>query len=326
MKFNDEQSRVAVNLRQYYEVWAQARRELYRLNYRLYWKVSGHREYLVKLVNSRNDGKSLGARSAETERLMLEYERDKCSAQERAAGVELTLRTTARIYRTLRLPAIASEAAAILRSADERGMLDSDFIIVGTTAMAAYEIEAAARFALGMDATEDFDLAWSDPGRATVASRSRVAPIMSMLKSVDSTYVVNTERPFQARNAKAYEVEVLMAPSVASAYPPSEPLRPIALPEQEWLLRGNRVDHVVCGRDGSPARLVVPDPRWYALHKLWLGTQAKRNPLKREKDLKQGRALFAAIRDAMPQFPLDAGFAAEVPSELKPMYKAQLAL
>ncbi|MFI4953766.1 MAG: GSU2403 family nucleotidyltransferase fold protein [Burkholderiales bacterium] len=303
-----------------------ARRELYRLNYRLYWKTTSGRDYLVKLVNNRNDGRSLGPRSADTERLHAAYERDKREAQERLESAGSALAIATRIYRTLRLPAIASEAAAILRAADERGMLDGDLMVVGTTAVAAYEMEAASRFAIGMDATEDFDLAWSEPITALATSRTPPAPIISMLKSVDSTYTVNTERPFQARNAKAYEVEILVAPSVAAAYPSTEPLHPIAFPEQEWLLLGRRVDQVVCGRDATPARVVAPDPRWFALHKLWLGGKATRNPLKRDKDIDQGRAVLKAVRETMPQFPLDAAFKAALPAELQPVYTAQLAL
>lgn len=326
MKFNDEQLRIAANVRQYYDAWIEARRVLFRLNYRFYWKTTAGREYLVKLVNNRNDGGSLGPRSAETERLYAEHERGKREAQQREKGAEDALGIATRVYRTLRLPAIASEAASILRAADERGMLDGDLMVVGTTAMAAYELEAATRFAIGMDATEDFDLAWRE-GTATLAtSRAPPAPIISMLKSVDSTYTVNTERSFQARNSKAYEVEILVAPSVASAYPATEPLHPIAFPEQEWLLLGKRIDQVVCGRDATAARVVAPDPRWFALHKLWLGGQPKRNPLKRDKDIKQGRALFKAVREAMPHFPLDAAFEAELPADLQPLYAAQLAL
>ena len=182
------------------------------------------------------------------------------------------------------------------------------------------------RFAVGMDATEDFDLAWTEHTTAISPVRTPAAPIISMLKSVDSTYTVNTERPFQARNAKAFAIEILIAPSVAADYPPTEPLQPIPLPEQEWLLAGTRVDQVVCGRDAMPARIVAPDPRWFALHKLWLGAQTKRDPLKRDKDLKQGAALFKATRESMPQFPFDAEFEAAIPAELRSVYATQLAL
>src|SRR3546814_3951594 len=95
-----------------------------------------------------------------------------------------------------------------------------------------------------------------------------------------------------ARNARAYEVELLVAPSRAETLSDRDQPRPIPLEEQEWLLLGRPVDQVVGCRDGSPARIVAPDPRWFALHKLWMSEQAKRNPLKRPKDRKQGLALL----------------------------------
>jgi hypothetical protein len=95
---------------------------------------------------------------------------------------------------------------------------------------------------------------------------------------------------------------------------------PIPLPEQEWLLPGRRVDQVVPCRDGSAARLVVPDPRWFALHKLWLAKKPARNPLKRGKDRAQGIALLDAVAAAMPHYPLDADFVRSLPEALAPAW------
>lgn len=123
----------------------------------------------------------------------------------------------------------------------------------------------------------------------------------------------------QARNAKAYEVELLVARSRAKSVGRNSRPRPVALDEQEWLLKGRFVTRVVVGRDGSPARMVVPDPRWFALQKLWMSEQEKRNPLKRGKE-RQDIALLDAIHAAMPQFKMDADFEAEIPDELKRHY------
>lgn len=83
---------------------------------------------------------------------------------------------------------------------------------------------------------------------------------------------------------------------------------------------GRRVDQVVPCRDGTPARIVAPDPRWFALQKLWLGAQAKRNPLKRRKDTVQGTALLDAVAQAMPHYPLDDEFVDSLPSDLLPYW------
>lgn len=147
-------------------------------------------------------------------------------------------------------------------------------------------------------------------------------PVLDMLKAVDSTYTPNTERAFQARNSKAYEFELLAAPSTIGTMSKRDAPRPIPLPEQEWLLLGRPVDAVVAARDGTPARMVVPDPRWFSLHKLWLSRQAKRDPLKRTKDARQGEVILRAVREAMPLHPLDAAFEASIPQELTADWEA----
>lgn len=223
---------------------------------------------------------------------------------------------TSRLYRALRLPALTSEAAKILREADRRGLLGSHLLVVGTDAMPAYALEAGGRLDGAPDETDDFDLAWTYVG-ADPARGDRPAPVWAMLKAVDGTFTINTERPFQARNARAYEVELLAAASTIATMHRSDRPKPVALPEQEWLLPGRRVSRVVVGRDASPARIVAPDPRWFALRKLWLAEQDKRNPLKRGKDRIQGTALLDAVGQRMPQFPLDAAFESGLPAELR---------
>jgi hypothetical protein len=224
------------------------------------------------------------------------------------------LQESCRLYKFLKLPLIPDEAAKILREADRRSLLGSHLMVVGTNAMAAYALQAAGMFDV-MYETQDFDLTW-----VAIHEIGDGTPIWDMLNAVDPTYTVNTERPFQARNAKAYEVEILAAPSRISHMERRDRPRPVALPEQEWLLNGRVVEHVVVARDGSPARLVVPDPRWFALQKMWLSEKKERNPSKIAKDARQGVMLLDAVDDAMLSFPLDDEFEKELPEELKPYY------
>jgi hypothetical protein len=319
--FTDEQRRLLANLAQYYDAYIEAERaKVAAGNLPLHWKIVSGREYLYQIIDSRGNGKSLGPRSeATTARHQMWHE-----ARERSDNAKALLLEVGRMYRSLRLGGISAEAAAILREADRRGMLGTAVIVVGTNAMPAYEIEAQSRIGAGLDETQDFDMAWLGNLALTTASSPANAvhnSIWAMLKAVDSTYTINSERPFQARNAKAYEVELLVAPSrVASLGVGDRPV-PVPLPEQEWLLKGKFVDHVICGRDGSAARIVAPDPRWFALHKLWMSEQEKRNPLKRPKDGKQGIRMLDAIATSMPHYPLDEGFAAELPPELLPYFE-----
>lgn len=314
--FTNEQARVAINLHQQYEVWIEAESALAAMPYNLVRKeVNGH-SYLYEVKDRANNAKSLGPWSDEQATRLDTYRSEKANWQQRREKSKERLDESCQLYRTLRLPLLSSSAGAILREADRRKLLGSKLIVVGTNAMPAYHIEAAGIIREIPDETEDCDLAWTGVEREPEGSQ----PIWNMLKAVDSTFAVNSERNFQARNAKAYEVEILAAPSrIGTIFRTDRPM-PIPLPEQEWLLSGRFVDHVIVCRDGKPARIVAPDPRWFALQKLWMAEQNKRNALKRPKDQKQALMLLDAIAQAMPQFPLDDAFEMSLPGELAPLF------
>lgn len=312
--FSDEQARTLVNLRQRYEVWIEAERTLFGMPYDLRRKTVSGRAYLYEIRDRSGNGKSLGAWDEEKAARFEAYHAEKTALKQRRDGARAALGESSRLARALHLPLLSSAAGPILREADRRGLLGSHLLVVGTNCVAAYAQEAAGLILGVPDETEDFDLAWAAEQAASDAA------LWDMLKAVDPTFTINTERDFQARNAAAYEVELLVAPSRAPTIARTDRPQPIPLPEQEWLLLGRLVDHVVACRDGSPARIVAPDPRWFALHKLWLSEKPGRNPLKRPKDRKQGLALLDAVAAAMPHFPLDEDFAAGIPAELQPFW------
>lgn len=314
--FSEEQARTLINLEQRYEVWIEAERALLQLPYGMHRKTIGERAYLYEIRDRLGNGRSLGPWSAEQERRLAEYQARKAAAQERQRASRERLAESATVARALRLPLLASEAGPILREADRRALLGQQLLVVGTNAMAAYALEAGGALRDAPMETEDFDFAWAGTD-AQVAGQADEQVVWAMLKAVDPTFTVNTERTFQARNAKAYEVELLVAPSRADTVGRTDRPRPVPLPEQEWLLHGTPVRRVVVCRDGSPARIVAPDPRWFALHKLWMADKPGRNALKRPKDRQQGTLLLDAIAEAMPHYPLDAGFEVHLPDELR---------
>ena len=312
--FSAEQERALINMRQRYDAWIDAERELYSMPYDLRRKKVGQYEYLYEIFDRSGNGKSLGAWDDEKQAELEEYKAAKSALKERRDGARDALGETSRIARALRLPLLSADAGPILREADKRSLLGSHLLVVGTNAMVAYALEAAGTFRDVPDETEDFDLAW------TAEEPEDGTQLWDLLKAVDPTFTINTEREFQARNSKAYEVELLVAPSRLETLAGKDRPRPVPLPEQEWLLPGRRVDQVVPCRDGTPARIVAPDPRWFALHKLWLGAQPKRDPLKRRKDSVQGAALLDAISEAMPHYLLDDEFVDGLPNELVPYW------
>jgi hypothetical protein len=98
-------------------------------------------------------------------------------------------------------------------------------------------------------------------------------------------------------------------------------VNPVDLPYKEWLLEGRRVSHVLVGRNGSAARVVAPDPRWFALHKLWMSTSEGRPQEDRDKDLSIGTSLLHVVDETMPHMRLDESFESSIPQELAEHWK-----
>jgi hypothetical protein len=117
-------------------------------------------------------------------------------------------------------------------------------------------------------------------------------------------------------------VEVLAAPSTIATFPKGDLVPLAGMSEQEALLMGTPVRHVAVAYDRSAAPIVAPDPRWMALHKLWLSQKPQRNAVKKPKDQAQGLLLLRAVIEAMPNYPIDGEFVDSVFPELKPFLRA----
>lgn len=309
---SDEQLRAAVNLADAYEAWLPLARAEPDYRDRLLWKTVSGRQYLYRIRDRQGNGTSLGPRSAETERIHDDYQATRNDLRDRVARISPALDEAAAVYRALRLPMIDSYAARLMRELDLRELLGNVVLAVGTTAMAAYALEAAILFDAPAHATRDIDLTW------VARERPDTPVVWEALKALDDTFVINAERSFQARNRDAREVELLVGTERADAVT-AELMRPLPLPEQNWLHRGRPVRRIVCGLDATPAALVVPDPRWFALHKRWLADKPSRDALKKPKDRSQAEAVWATVREKMPHYPVDGKFLAALPNELKPV-------
>src|SRR5690242_7645396 len=140
--FSEEQARALINLEQRYQVWMTAERALMALPYDLRRKEVAGRSYLYEITDRGGNGKSLGRWSNALAAKFEAYRLDKASAKERRDHSRERLDESGRLGRALRLPMLASAAGPILREADRRDLLGSHFLVVGTTAMIAYAVEA----------------------------------------------------------------------------------------------------------------------------------------------------------------------------------------
>jgi hypothetical protein len=324
-EFSADSQRVVANLEQSYDAWLDAKRSLNALATSMFWTDKDGVEYLNVKNTSADNGTTVGRRDATTEALFNTYAEAKARLKGRIGSVDEQLRERASLYRRLRLPAIPDRQAEILRCIDVEGKLGTDLMVVGTNAFVAYELACGARFPTGNEETEDFDMAWCRGTKVSLAqgasaqsgSSAGNKSLFKILKGLDSSYEINKRKPYQAVNGTGYEVELLAAPST-HPLPKSEHFEPMqTLVEQEWLLQGSPVSVVVATVRGRACPLYVPDPRWMALHKLWLSEKAERNPAKKPKDRRQGDVLLdATLHFLRASHPLNIDFVMALPEEL----------
>jgi hypothetical protein len=325
--FSEDAQRIAANLEQAYSFWLDSRQTLQNLPASLYWAERSDSQYLYAKQNASDNGTSLGVRSEATEQQLASFSEEKKLAQERATSADALIQTRAALYRRLRMPTLPDKQAEILRKLDIEGLLGTDLMVVGTNAFSAYEWAANAIFPAGNEATQDFDLTWCRGTPASLvltgtdSTKRKKKTLFSVLKSIDSTYKITPRKPYQAMNSEGYEVELLAAPS-CHPLPKEQAFSPMqTLVEQEWLLLGSPVSAVVATVRGRACPLTVPDPRFMALHKLWLADKPERNPAKREKDRRQGDVLLDAVRHFMQaSHPINVDFVLDIPEDLRPTF------
>lgn len=323
--FSPDAGRVIANLEAAYEQWLDARQQLATMPVSLFWQSKPSGDYLAVKQRSTDPGTTLGPRSAATEAQLAEHVDTKAQLKQRVAQADALIAERAALYRALRLPPIPDRQAELVRALDIAGLLRNDLMIVGTNAFIAYSVLCNARFPTGVEETEDFDLAWCRGSKVSLAPLTPApetrSSLMAVLQGVDNSYRLNPRKPYQAVNSSGYEVELLMAPSLAPL-PRSEAFEPmVSLTEQEWLLQGRPMSVVVATVRHRACPLYVPDPRWMALHKLWLGGKPERNALKKPKDLRQGQVLLSACRYFLADaYPLDLDFVLGLPAELRELF------
>ena len=321
--FSKDSQRVSANLEQIYTAWLDARRQLEALPVSMYWAAKDNTDYLHIKNASTENGTSIGPRSPETETQLAEFTKNKEELKARVGSFDAVISERAGLYRRLRLPSLPDRQAEILRKLDIEELLGNDLLVVGTNAFVAYELFIGAKLPTGNEETEDFDLAWCRGSKVSLATQLRRTPaktktLFSVLKSIDSSYRISPRKPYQAVSSDGYEVELLAAPST-HPLPKNEAFDPMAsLIEQEWLLKGTAISVVVATVRGRAAPLVVPDPRWMALHKLWLSDKPERRADKKDKDRRQGIVLLDAVRFFLQaSHPLNMDFVLELPEELR---------
>ena len=307
---SSDEDRLLVDLANLYHAWSEASRRLHGGRYR--WRTINGTDYLLKYGHGQNSGVSQGPRTPEREALFEQGAQDEALVR----NTWNRLRVKGRMLKAARVPMITEVAGKALRALDTAGLLGDHLRVVGSTAIPAYEIAASVKFDPDLHATEDVDVAWVGPALPTEETGAR-SPLLEAMQRADKSWTVNQERTFQLRNRHGDVLDVLVPPSAAGTLPRQEAVQAIPTVGQEDLLGGKPLDIVVLDAAGLPARVVAPDPRLFALHKILLSQDPERRAAKRSKDARQAEMVWRWVREYLLEYPVDKRFQASLSPRLK---------
>jgi hypothetical protein len=311
-QISPDSERLANQMADIYSVWLKAVRVAGGRRYR--WRRVGGIDHLYLIIGG-VETETLGARGPKTEEIYEKHMeaagfKDSSWARMLIKGKSMKLAQT---------PTITAAAGELLRAFDKTGLLGDYIRVVGSTAIPVYELAAHTRLDPDCQSSDDADLSWI-AGDRTNGSTSPVG-FWDTVKEADPTWEVSSERSSQAQNKNGDLIDLWIAPSLSTSYPTMEIIKPLAALGQEWLLGGRPIQGVVSDETGRPARIIAPDPRLFALHKLQLSTlSGERSRKKRDTDQRQGLAIMTLINTKMPEYKFDPEFLYKLPEELQKEY------
>ncbi|MDM8525653.1 nucleotidyltransferase domain-containing protein [Desulfococcaceae bacterium HSG8] len=310
-EWSDNQRRMFIDTVQVYEAFSEAFRKSRSWQGGMHWKKSKGREYLFRSLDRFGNGKSLGPRSPETEKIIAEFRKGKQEIRQRLATLRERIAEQARFCKAAKIHRVPRLVSAILRLLDQENMLGRNVMIAGTHAIFAYEAAAGVFLDAPILATGDLDILWDTRTKLKLAGNRtlRNRGLLGILRKADSSFESFHKKGFRAVNQDGFMVDLIKAePRRITQKEPRRMggeggLEAAEIRNLQWLLAAPKFSQVIIGDDGYPARIVATDPRSFALHKLWLAEQPDREPVKKQRDRKQGIAVAEVVIRFLPNYP-----------------------
>jgi hypothetical protein len=272
----------------------------------MYWKRQGEHEYLVKTAPN-NRQKRLGTRTAESEKIYLEFTTRKCELEARFALLREQLRDAERLNKALKAGRVPTTVVAVLQNIEAAG-LGAHFTVVGTHALYAYEAAAGVRIVQGALATQDVDLLWDARRRVQfMTDMDKLdSSMLRVLQRADATFVRKEGQNETAINAKGFEVDFLRRQPVDGDPHPFRfsgdegDLWPVQAVRASVLTSAPRFEHIVISATGRMTLMRTVAPATFIEFKRWMATQAvHREEAKRRRDLRQAGIVQALLDNGL---------------------------
>lgn len=301
----NEQARQVVDVEQVFEAYVAARSVLTdRFAGSMFWRDIRGGRYLYRKHG--NASRSLGARSPATERTHAAFESGRDDARRRVASLVARLNEMAPVNRALGLGRLPVTNARILRQLGAASLVGHGIVVVGTTALYAYERMAAVQVGSGLLATGDIDLLYDARRRLKLAASLPAEGLIAYIRRADRSFETSPGS-FRATNRDGFMVDLIkpasrdrMAPAGRSSIGDADDLQAVEIEGLVWLVNSPKHRVVVIDEKGFPVEMSVPDPRSFALHKAWLSMRDDREPIKRRRDMAQAKLVASLVHKRLP--------------------------
>ncbi|MCF8052667.1 MAG: nucleotidyltransferase domain-containing protein [Desulfobacterales bacterium] len=309
-EMTDEQRRIYLDTAQLHEAYMDAFFKSRSYRGGMHWKKAKGKKYLFRSLDRHGYGKSLGPSSQETEAIYDNFHKQKKQVLTKLHQLKEKLREQARFCKAARIARVPRVVTAILRLLEQHRLLGRNLQIVGTHALYAYEARAGLFLERGLLATQDMDLLWDirPKLRLFAVADTDTSDLIDILQRADRSFDMLGKKSFRAVNQTGYMVD-LIKPEPKSFLSKEKrqiggtsDLMAAEIKNLQWLIAAPKFDQVVIGEDGFPAKMVVPDPRAFAVHKLWLSSQKNRAAIKKKRDRSQALAVCKLVLAYMPEF------------------------
>ena len=309
-EMKDDQRRIYIDAAQLHEAYMDAFIKYRTYRGGMHWKKSKGKEYLFRSLDRYGYGKSLGPRSGETELTYHEFHNKKKQLLARLKHLKDRLKGQARYCKAARIARVPRTVTAILRLLEQHQLLGRNLQVIGTNALYAYEARAGIFLEHGLLATQDMDVLWDIRPKLRIFAIDKVdnKGFIDILQKADRSFELLSKKSFRAVNQAGYMVDLVKSEPKSILRKEnrqmggSDDLMAAELNNLQWLVPAPKISQIVIGDDGYPSTMVVPDPRAFAIHKLWLSERIDRNAIKKKRDRSQALAVCKLILQYLPEF------------------------
>ena len=325
--YNGDQGREWINTSQRFSAYREARDRAAGFRGSLTWHRVGEADYLQRSYydgSGRRRQKNEGRRDLRTETLKSDWETGRERANSRLAAIKTVLARQAAVNRALDLGRMPLLGARILRAFDEHGLVGKGIRVVGTNALFAYEAAAGRLIDAAVTTTEDIDFLMDSRRALRLVADDTILPetLIDVLRTVDRSFQ-KSRQTFRAVNRAGYLVDLIKPlrrppwrPDRETVGAPDDDLRAASIAGLAWLESAPPFESMIIDERGMPLRMVAPDPRVFAAHKLWLSRQPDRQVAKRNRDAMQAQVVASLVRRQLLHLPYEAGELRMLPREV----------